>query len=161
MAARQPKWAVRFASSGRNANWPVAVLAARSPMTRPRRAENQRVATVAPSTIAVSPVPTPITTPHNRKSCHNRDIPSDRRMPPEMMPSETSIIRLTPNRFMKAAAKGPIRPNSRKRMARAAEISDALQPNSCCRGTMNTPGAPMVPATVSMVRNVTPRTTSP
>ena len=35
-------------------------------MTSPRRCENQRVATVAPSTIAVSPVPNPTTTPQNR-----------------------------------------------------------------------------------------------
>ncbi len=75
--------------------------------------------------------------------------------------SEISIIRRTPKRFMKAAAKGPMPPNSRKRIASAPEISAALQPNSFCSGTMNTPGAPTAPATTSMVRKVVPATAQP
>ncbi|MHC2666056.1 hypothetical protein ACVINX_006841 [Bradyrhizobium diazoefficiens] len=36
-----------------------------------------------------------------------------------------------------------------------------LQPNSFCRGTMNTPGAPTVPALISAARKVTPTITQP
>ena len=68
-AIRQPNRSVRLASSGRNTSWPVATLAVRIPTTSPRRAENQRVAMVAPSTSAVMPVPTPITTPHSSINC--------------------------------------------------------------------------------------------
>ena len=68
-AIRQPIRSVILASSGRNTNCPVATLAVRMPTTRPRRAVNQRAATVAPSTSAVMPVPIPTTTPHSSISC--------------------------------------------------------------------------------------------
>ncbi len=65
------------ASSGRKASCPVATLAVSMPITRPRRATNQRVAMVAPSTSAVMPVPIPITTPHSRMSCQTCVIASE------------------------------------------------------------------------------------
>ena len=68
-AARQPSRSVSEASSGRNTSWPVATLAVMMPTTSPRRATNQRVAMVAPSTSAVMPVPMPMTTPHSSISC--------------------------------------------------------------------------------------------
>jgi hypothetical protein len=68
-AIRQPNRSVRLASSGRNTNCPVATLAVRMPTTSPRRAANHRVATVAPSTSAVMPVPIPIKTPHSSIRC--------------------------------------------------------------------------------------------
>lgn len=139
----------------------MAVLADSNPMTRPRLCVNQRVATVAPSTMAVRPVPMPMTTPHSRTSCHNRVMPMDSNSPTTMIASETSIIRRTPKRFMKAAANGPIPPKRRKRMASAPEMSAVLQPNSLCRGMMNTPGAPTAPATTSMVRKVAASTAQP
>ena len=52
-AIRQPIRSVMPASSGRNTNCPVATLAVRMPTTRPRRAANQRAATVAPSTAPI------------------------------------------------------------------------------------------------------------
>ena len=131
------------------------------PTTSPRRAENQRVATVAPSTSAVSPVPTPTTTPQSRMSCQTRLIASEARSPAAMMASAISTIRRTPKRFMKAAANGPSTPNSASRIASAEEISAVCQPNSSWRGTMNTPGAPTAPAVTSMVRKVTAATTQP
>ena len=48
-----------------------------------------------------------------------------------------------------------------KRTASAEEISAVVQPNSFCSGTMNTPGAPTVPAVISAVRKVTPTITQP
>jgi hypothetical protein len=42
---------------------------------------------------------------------------------------EISIMRRTPNRFISAAANGPIRPNRANRTANAAPTFDALQPN--------------------------------
>ena len=54
-----------------------------------------------------------------------------------------------------AAANGAINPNRMKRIDSAEEISAVVQPNSCCSGTMNTPGAPTVPAETSAVKKVT------
>ena len=41
------------------------------PTTRPRRATNQRLATVAPSTLPAMPVPMPLSAPQKRLSCHS------------------------------------------------------------------------------------------
>ena len=70
MAARQPQCSIIQAATGRKASCPVAALAVSKPMTRPRRAVNQRFATTAPSTSAVRPVPSPSIRLHNTKSCH-------------------------------------------------------------------------------------------
>ena len=48
-----------------------------------------------------------------------------------------------------------------KRIDNAEEISAVVQPNSFCRGTMKTPGAPTVPAEIKAVRKVTPTITQP
>ena len=47
------------------------------------------------------------------------------------------------------------------RIDSAEEISAVVQPNSCCSGTMKTPGAPTVPALISAVKKVTPTITQP
>jgi len=49
--------------------------------------ENQRVATVAPRTSAVMPVPTPITTPQSATSCQTCVMNSDTTMPLMISPS--------------------------------------------------------------------------
>ena len=67
---RQPKFDAMVAIAGRNRSWPVAAPPLRMPTTRPRRAVNQRAATVADSTVARKPVPAPTTKPHIRMSCH-------------------------------------------------------------------------------------------
>src|SRR5262249_11014299 len=77
---------------------------------RPRRVENHRVATVTPKTRAVSPVPSPMTTPHNNTSCHTRVIASDSNSPAAMSRSAESAIRRMPNRLINAAANGAISP---------------------------------------------------
>jgi hypothetical protein len=48
-----------------------------------------------------------------------------------------------------------------KRIDSADEICAVVQPNSFCRGMMNTPGAPTVPALISAARKVTPTITQP
>jgi hypothetical protein len=67
---RQPLRPSSEARIGRNTSCPVAVLAVRMPMTRPRRAVNHRWTIVAPRTIAVVPVPSPTSTPQKSTSCH-------------------------------------------------------------------------------------------
>ena len=68
--ARRPSASRRLetmtASTGKNTSWPLALDALRSPVTRPRRCSNQRLATIAASGIAMAPVLDPITRPHSR-----------------------------------------------------------------------------------------------
>jgi hypothetical protein len=68
---RQPKAAVMLAISGRNRSWPVAAPPERTPVTSPRRAVNQRAATVAASTVARKPVAPPTRNPHSTMSCQD------------------------------------------------------------------------------------------
>jgi hypothetical protein len=83
------------------------------------------------------------------------------KMPAPIRRSAMLATRRMPKRLMKAAANGPIKPNSTRRMAKAEEISDVLQPNSSCRGPISTPGVPTAPAVTSMVRKVVAATTQP
>ena len=130
-------------------------------MTSPRRSENQRVATVAPSTMAVRPVPNPTTTPQSTNSCHGAVIPSEPASPAAISTSAVRATGRSPNRFMKPAANGPISPKSSRRIAMATEICSVDQPNSFSSGTIRTPGAPMAPAVTNIVRKVTAATTQP
>ena len=68
-AARHPGPSAVAAMAGRKSNWPVAFAPEKTPTTSPRRATNQRLATIAPSTSAVEPVAVPITTPHKAHNC--------------------------------------------------------------------------------------------
>ena len=95
-AARQPQCASTAAASGRNASCPVAVLAPRMPSTSPRRSSNQRVATIAPITIAVSPVPTPTTTPQSNTRCHSRVMNSAPINPTPIMAIAVRMTRFIP-----------------------------------------------------------------
>lgn len=62
-AGRQPCRSMIQAQSGRNTSWPEAPAAVRMPVTRPRRATNQRLVTVAEKAIAIEPLPRPTSTP--------------------------------------------------------------------------------------------------
>ena len=126
------------------------------PTTRPRRATNQRVATVAPSTSAVMPVPMPTTTPHSSTSCQTCVIASE-----ATRPSRDDQLRRRARRC--AGRSGS---SARRRTAPSARTGrsgspaprkspPSLQPNSFCSGTMKTPGAPTAPAVISAVRKVT------
>lgn len=62
-AGRQP-WSLTIqAQSGRKTSWPEAPAAVRTPVTRPRRATNQRLVTVAEKASAIEPVPRPTSRP--------------------------------------------------------------------------------------------------
>ena len=68
-ADRQPYCSESQAISGRNTSWPAAPPAVSTPITRPRRRTNQRLAMVAAKTSAIDPVPSPISTPQVSTSC--------------------------------------------------------------------------------------------
>ena len=72
--ARQPTCAASQASPGRKINCPVALPAVSTPRTMPRRSTNQRLTTVAASTVAIEPVPIPTTTPQRSTSCQGAVI---------------------------------------------------------------------------------------
>jgi hypothetical protein len=88
----------------------VALLAVSRPTARPRRAENQRVATVAPSTSAVMPEPSPTTTPQNSSSCQRWRIDAVPATPIAINVTATPTTARAPMRLISAAANGPIRP---------------------------------------------------
>ena len=83
-AQRQPGPCASCAIAGRKISWPVELAAENRPVTRPRWRTNQRLATMAPKTSAMAPVPTPTGTPHRNHSCHDDVIT---RVSPE--PAET------------------------------------------------------------------------
>lgn len=62
---------------------------------------------------------------------------------------------------MSAAAKGPMKPKSAMRTARAEEMAASVQPKSAFRGRMRAPGSPMAPAVVSIVTKARATTTQP
>ena len=158
-AQRQPTTSISQVARGRNNNWPVATLAVSMPSTRPRRCSNQRLATTAPSTRAISPEPRPSSTPHSRIRCQTSLICVDRPSPPATDSSAPAIIGRSPKRSINRAENGPISPNSTKRIASAVEICSVFQPNSSPRGRRNAPGKPSAAEAESMVRKVTPAIT--
>ena len=110
VTARQPIVEASQARSGRKTSWPLAVLAARMPITSPRLVTNQRLTMVAPSTIAMAPTPTPTSRPHSSTSCQGAVI---RVVPPTARTRrarEAMMVRRTPTLCMRAAANGPMRP---------------------------------------------------
>ena len=69
-AARHPESTAVRAMSGRKSSCPVALAAEKMPVTSPRWVWNHRLATIAPSTRAIAPVPMPMNTPQSSHSCH-------------------------------------------------------------------------------------------
>ena len=88
----------------------MALLAVSRPTARPRRAENQRVATVAPSTSAVMPEPSPTITPQNSSSCQRWRIDAVPATPIAISVTATPTTGRAPMRLISAAANGPTRP---------------------------------------------------
>jgi len=82
------------------------LLALRSPATRPRRATNHRLATIAARGIAIAHVAVPLTTPQSRYSCQVAVMPIVRSEETAIVTSATSITRRMPKRTMSAAANG-------------------------------------------------------
>jgi len=124
-------------------------------VTKPRRLSNQRFAIVAASGTDTAPVAPPTTTPHNRSSCHGAFITVVSDAPVAIVTSAISITRRTPKRSISAAENGAVRPNSTSPSDTAIEMVPRDQPNSCCSGTIRTPGVARKPAVVISVTNVT------
>jgi hypothetical protein len=99
-----------FASAGRNTRLPVAVLAVRTPITRPRLVTNQRLTMVAASTKATQPLPNPESTPHVATSCHGSVMNRLRQAESDSSDSAMASVRRTPKLCIRAAANGPMRP---------------------------------------------------
>ena len=91
---------------------------------------NQRLATVAPSTMAVIPVPSPTTTPQSSRSCQNAVMAVARSRPVEIITTAVVMTRRRPKRLNRAAENGAMRPNSMMRKASAEEIVAVDQPYS-------------------------------
>ena len=68
-AQRQPCRVVTSATTGRKISWPVALAAVSTPVTSPRCASNQRVATSRRSPSRWRRCPMPTRTPHSSTSC--------------------------------------------------------------------------------------------
>ena len=134
---------------------PAAVI---TPSTAPRRFTNQRLATVAPSTEAIEPAPSPTSTPQSRYSCQGACITVVSAEPEAIRRSAPIITARTPKRSIRAAANGPTSPKSTRLMETAKEIVAVDQPNSFSRGTISTPGVARNPAAPSRARKVTPAT---
>ncbi len=96
---------------GRNTSCPAAPAAENTPVTSPRRdSTNQRLATSAPSTRAIAPVPTPTATPHSTQSCQAAVITTVSPEPRATRTRADATTRRMPNRSISAAANGAVRP---------------------------------------------------
>ena len=157
-AARQDCDSVSAAITGRKINWPVAAAAVRTPITSPRRATNQRLATVAANTRAIDPVPSPISTPQVSISCHPCETKMVNPLPAATKTRAALVMVRMPNRSMSAAANGAISPYKIRLRLTALDISERDQPNSASIGTINTPGAERNPAAPSRATNATAAT---
>ena len=75
--------------------------------------------------------------------------------PTASVESAASMTRRTPKRAINAPANGPQRPNSRRLIESASEMTARSQPNSCSSGRTRTARVAPMPAEVSSARNVT------
>ena len=82
----------------------------RMPLTRPRRAVNQRLVTVAANASAIDPLPRPTSRPQHSMSCQGAVIQTVRPAPTAITVSATATTRRMPKRSISAAAKGAVSP---------------------------------------------------
>ena len=96
---------------GRKTSWPAAPAAEKTPVTSPRRdSTNHRFATIAPSTSAIAPAPTPTNTPQSSQSCHGAVMTVVSPLPMATRTSARQTTRRRPNRSISAAANGAVSP---------------------------------------------------
>jgi len=146
------------AITGRKINCPVAPAAVRMPITSPRLATNQRLAMVAAKTIAIDPVPSPISTPQVSTSCQPWFTITVSPLPAATSANATLVTRRMPNRSISAAANGAITPYKMRLTLTALDMRVRGQPNSSSSGTISTPGALRKPADPSKAMNATTAT---
>src|SRR6056300_1180449 len=77
IAARHPEADPIAVNTGKKSSSPADVLAPNKPVTNPRRSTNQRLATVAESTLAIKPAARPDTRPNQRQSAHRLSTVDD------------------------------------------------------------------------------------
>ena len=133
----------------------MAPAAVRTPITRPRRRTNQRLAMVAANTKAIEPVPRPISSPQVIINCQPWVITMVSPLPAATRIKARLVTKRIPNRSISAAANGAINPYSTRLRLTALEIRVRGQPNSCSKGTISTPGAARNPAAPSRATNAT------
>ena len=109
-AERHPWCSAAQAIAGRKISWPVALAAEKTPMTRPRWVWNHRLATMAPKTRAMAPVPMPMTKPQSSQSCHGAVMKVVARLASPTRSRDSVTTRRGPKRSITAAAKGAARP---------------------------------------------------
>ena len=136
----------------------MALAAESAPSTRPRRWSNHRVATIAASTIEVTPVPVPTSTPQSSIRCHSVRITVVSATEIASNATAARTTRRSPQRSITDAANGPMRPKSAMLIATASEMTARLQPNSASSGTISTPGVARTPAVTSRTTKVAPAT---
>ena len=156
-AARQPWCSTSTDRTGRKTSWPVALPAVSTPVTRPRRVVNQRLAIVAANTSAIEPVPRPTSTPHRATSCQPAVMTVVSPLPLAMSTSAQLTTRLMPYRSMSAAANGAVSPKSTRLIDTASETVSREKP-SASSGTSSTPGVERNPAAPTRVRKATAAT---
>ncbi len=106
----QPQvWAIQ-ARTGRKTSVPLAALAVRSPVIRPRRVTNQRLTTVAASTIATPPEAIPENTPQLATSCQGWVMNTLRPVERLISTRAPTRVRRTPMLCIRAPANGPAKP---------------------------------------------------
>jgi hypothetical protein len=157
-AARHPRASTITASSGRNTSCPVAQAAPRMPRTSPRRATNQRFATIAPKTSATEPRRRADDQPHSTDSCQGAFITVVSRQPAAMSSSAPTAVRRTPTRSSSAAANGAATPYTSRLSDTAIDVSVRVQPRSVSMGTSSTPRLDRNAAEASSTRKVTAAT---
>ena len=129
------------ARSGRKTSCPVAVLAVSRPIASPRRAVNQRLTTVAPSTRATIPLP-----PDQRRPRPARAATAAVTWVARATPAASSAsapMRRAPDAepLHQPAGERPHQPVEEDvDRDRRARWSSGLQPNSCSSGTIRTLG---------------------
>lgn len=158
VAGRQPWCSTSQDSSGRKTSCPEAPAAVRIPVTRPRRAVNHRLVTVAAKAMAIEPLPRPTSTPQNSTSCHEAVIHTVAAEPPAMTVSAHATTLRMPNRSIRAAANGAVSPYSARFTETARPIVPRDQSNSSCSGSMSSPGREAKPAAPMIVTKETAAT---
>ena len=126
-----------------------------------RHMQGGRIATVAPSTPEIMPVPTPLRPPHSSASCHGSWINALAAMLMEMSTSAITASMRGPKRSMSQPLTGAVNPSTRRPMDTAKEMTPTHQFVSSWRGTRKTPGAERTPAETSNASAVTPTTIQP
>lgn len=109
-------------------------------MTSPRRSANQRPVTVAAKASAIEPLPSPTSTPQSRTSCQLAVMKTVRPAPTAITARAAATTRRMPNRSIRAAANGAVRPYSARFTDTAKPMVARDQWNSACSGSMSRPG---------------------